>query len=80
MPPRPVINLTIPASHHPVTTDVLFACLPVLGENATASTVTQGMSLAAVAELTGQLFIVSPSRRSIATSSPPGGSPPLWEQ
>jgi predicted dehydrogenase len=58
-----VINVTIPAAHHPVTTEALFAGLPVLGEKPVASTVAQGMSLAATAGLTGQLFMVSQSRR-----------------
>ncbi|MCU1572281.1 MAG: uncharacterized protein JWO93_363 [Micrococcaceae bacterium] len=58
-----VINVTIPAAHHPVTTEALSAGLPVLGEKPVASTVAQGMSLAAAAELTGQLFMVSQSRR-----------------
>lgn len=58
-----VINVTIPAAHHPVTTEALAAGLPVLGEKPVASTVAQGLSLAAAAELHGQLFMVSQSRR-----------------
>jgi predicted dehydrogenase len=58
-----VINVTVPAAHHPVTTEALGAGLPVLGEKPVASTLAQGMSLAAMAELTGQLFMVSQSRR-----------------
>ncbi|MBT2532763.1 Gfo/Idh/MocA family oxidoreductase [Arthrobacter sp. ISL-48] len=58
-----VINVTVPAAHHPVSTEALFAGLPVLGEKPVASTVAQGLSLAAAAELTGQLFMVSQSRR-----------------
>ncbi len=58
-----VINVTVPAAHHPVTTEALAAGLPVLGEKPVASTVAQGLSLAAAAELTGQLFMVSQSRR-----------------
>jgi len=58
-----VINVTVPAAHHPVTTEALAAGLPVLGEKPVASTVAQGISLAAAAELYGQLFMVSQSRR-----------------
>ena len=60
---RAVINVTVPAAHHPVTTEALAAGLPVLGEKPVASTVVQGLSLAAAAELSGQLFMVSQSRR-----------------
>ncbi|MGT2463670.1 Gfo/Idh/MocA family protein [Sinomonas atrocyanea] len=58
-----IINVTVPAAHHPVTTAALLAGLPVLGEKPVASTVAEGLSLAACAELTGQLFMVSQSRR-----------------
>ncbi|BCW49728.1 hypothetical protein StoSoilB13_20700 [Arthrobacter sp. StoSoilB13] len=58
-----VINVTVPVAHHPVTTEALAAGLPVLGEKPVASTVAQGLSLAAAAELHGQLFMVSQSRR-----------------
>lgn len=58
-----VINVTVPAAHHPVTTEALAAGLPVLGEKPVASTVAQGLSLAAASELSGQLFMVSQSRR-----------------
>ncbi|NUP74804.1 MAG: Gfo/Idh/MocA family oxidoreductase [Sinomonas sp.] len=58
-----IINVTIPAAHHPVTTAALLAGFPVLGEKPVASTVAEGLSLAACAELTGQLFMVSQSRR-----------------
>ncbi|MGX1162927.1 putative dehydrogenase [Arthrobacter sp. SLBN-100] len=60
---RAVINVTVPAAHHPVTTEALAAGLPVLGEKPVASTVAQGLSLAAAAEVHGQLFMVSQSRR-----------------
>ncbi|WP_415855206.1 Gfo/Idh/MocA family protein [Sinomonas sp. G460-2] len=58
-----IINVTIPAAHHPVTTAALLAGFAVLGEKPVASTVAEGLSLAACAELTGQLFMVSQSRR-----------------
>jgi predicted dehydrogenase len=46
-----------------VTTAALLAGFPVLGEKPVASTVAEGLSLAACAELTGKLFMVSQSRR-----------------
>ena len=58
-----VINVTVPAAHHSVTTAALFAGLPVLGEKPVADTVAQAMSLAAASEVTGKLFMVSQSRR-----------------
>ncbi|MDQ0031186.1 Gfo/Idh/MocA family protein [Arthrobacter bambusae] len=58
-----VINVTVPVAHHPVTTEALAAGLPVLGEKPVASTAAQGLSLAAASELSGQLFMVSQSRR-----------------
>nr|WP_248764176.1 hypothetical protein [Pseudarthrobacter sp. SSS035] len=57
------MNVTVPAAHHPVTTEALTAGLPVLGEKPMASTVAQGLSRAAASELTGQLIMVSQSRR-----------------
>jgi predicted dehydrogenase len=58
-----LINVTVPEAHHPVTTAALFAGLPVLGEKPVAETVTRALSLAAAAEATGELFMVSQSRR-----------------
>ena len=58
-----VIDVTVPVAHHPVTTGALFAGLPVLGEKPVAATVAQGLSLAAAADITGELFMVSQSRR-----------------
>jgi predicted dehydrogenase len=58
-----LINVTIPEAHHPVTTAALFAGLPVLGEKPAAEDVSHALSLAAAAELTGELFMVSQSRR-----------------
>ncbi|GAB7044514.1 MULTISPECIES: Gfo/Idh/MocA family protein [Catenuloplanes] len=58
-----IINVTVPAAHHPVTTEALFAGLPVLGEKPVAETVAQALSLVATAEVTGELFMVSQSRR-----------------
>jgi len=60
---RAVVDVTVPVAHHPVTTAALFAGLPVLGEKPAAATVAQTLSLVAAAEVTGQLFMVSQSRR-----------------
>ncbi|PWH07172.1 oxidoreductase [Brachybacterium endophyticum] len=58
-----IIDVTIPEAHHPVTADALHAGLPVLGEKPCAATLTQALSLAGHSETTGQLFMVSQSRR-----------------
>src|SRR4051812_3126125 len=58
-----LINVTVPEAHHPVTTSALFAGLPVLGEKPLAENVSRALSLAAAAEVTGELFMVSQSRR-----------------
>jgi predicted dehydrogenase len=58
-----LINVTVPEAHHPVTTAALFAGLPVLGEKPAADKVSRALSLAAAAEITGELFMVSQSRR-----------------
>jgi predicted dehydrogenase len=60
---RAVVDVTVPVAHHPVTTAALFAGLPVLGEKPVADTLPRALSLAAAAEVTGQLFMVSQSRR-----------------
>jgi len=58
-----IVNATIPEAHHPVTIAALSAGLPVLGEKPVAATVAEGLALAAAAEHTGQLFMVSQNRR-----------------
>jgi len=58
-----LINVTVPEAHHPVTTAALFAGLPVLGEKPVAENVSRALSLAAAAEVTGELFMISQSRR-----------------
>lgn len=58
-----LINVTVPEAHHPVTTAALFAGLPVLGEKPVAENVSRALSMAAAAEVTGELFMVSQSRR-----------------
>lgn len=58
-----VVNVTVPRAHHPVTSAALFAGLPVLGEKPVATDVAEALSLAATAEVTGELFMVSQSRR-----------------
>lgn len=58
-----LINVTTPAAHHPVATAAMVAGLPVLSEKPLAETVAQGLSLAAASEVTGQLLMISQSRR-----------------
>jgi predicted dehydrogenase len=58
-----LINVTIPEAHHSVTTAALLAGLPVLGEKPVAEAVSRALSLVAAAEVTGELFMVSQSRR-----------------
>jgi predicted dehydrogenase len=58
-----VIDVTVPAAHHAITTAALFAGLPVLGEKPVAATLAQALSLVAAAEVSGRLFMVSQSRR-----------------
>ncbi|GAA4428797.1 Gfo/Idh/MocA family oxidoreductase [Georgenia halophila] len=60
---RAVVNVTVPRAHHPVTTAALLAGLAVLGEKPAAETVSRALSLVAAAEVTGQPFVVSQSRR-----------------
>jgi predicted dehydrogenase len=58
-----VVDVTVPAAHHVVTQTALRAGLPVLGEKPVAATLPQALSLAATADVTGRLFMVSQSRR-----------------
>jgi predicted dehydrogenase len=57
------VNVTVPGAHYAVTTEALFAGLPVLSEKPIAPTVSQGLALAAAAEASGQLLMTSQSRR-----------------
>ncbi len=65
--PDAIINVTIPQAHHAITTEALFAGLPVLCEKPLAPTLADGMSMAAASEFTGQLLMVSQSRRYFRT-------------
>jgi predicted dehydrogenase len=58
-----VLNVTVPVAHHAVTTAALLSGLPVLSEKPLAESVSQGLSMAAAAEVSGQLLMVSQSRR-----------------
>ncbi|WP_245934472.1 Gfo/Idh/MocA family protein [Arthrobacter psychrolactophilus] len=58
-----VVNVTVPVAHHPVNVEALFAGLPVLCEKPAAPTVAQALSLAASSEASGQLLMISQSRR-----------------
>lgn len=62
-----VVNVTVPVAHHPVNVEALFAGLPVLCEKPIAPTVSQALSLAAAAEVSGRLLMVSQSRRYFQT-------------
>ena len=58
-----VINVTVPAAHHPVNVEALFVGLPVLCEKPIAPTLSRALSLAAASEASGQLLMTSQSRR-----------------
>jgi predicted dehydrogenase len=62
-PADAVLNVTVPVAHHPVTTEALSLGLPVLSEKPIAPTVAVALSLVATAELSGQLLMISQSRR-----------------
>lgn len=61
--PDAVVNVTVPGAHHAVTTQSLLLGLPVLSEKPAAPTVAAALSLAATAEVTEQLLMISQSRR-----------------
>ncbi len=58
-----VVNVTVPAAHHIVNTEAMFAGLPVLSEKPLSESVSECLSMAAASELTGRLLMVSQSRR-----------------
>ena len=58
-----VLNVTIPAAHASVSNAALRHGLPVLCEKPLAESVSAGLSMIAAAELSGQLLMVSQSRR-----------------
>ena len=58
-----LVNVTIPAAHHAVTSDALLRGLAVLSEKPVAPTIAEALSLAATSEATGRLLMVSQSRR-----------------
>ncbi|WP_165367462.1 Gfo/Idh/MocA family protein, partial [Phytoactinopolyspora endophytica] len=62
-----VVNVTVPVAHHPVNLEALFAGLPVLCEKPIAPNVAQALSMVAAAELSGQLLMISQSRRYYGT-------------
>jgi predicted dehydrogenase len=65
--PDAVLNVTVPQAHHQVNTAALLAGLPVLCEKPLGETVSQALSMVAAAEHTGQLLMVSQSRRYFRT-------------
>lgn len=62
-----VVNVTVPRAHLPVSTEALFAGLPVLSEKPIAPTIAEALALAATAEASGQLLMTSQSRRYYAS-------------
>lgn len=58
-----VVDVTVPPAHRPVNEEALRAGLPVLCEKPIAPTLAQALSQAALAEITGELLMVSQSRR-----------------
>ncbi len=58
-----LINVTVPLAHHLVSTAALLRGLPVLCEKPLAESVSEGLSMVAASELSGQLMMVSQSRR-----------------
>lgn len=64
-----VIDVTIPAAHTLINIEALFAGVPVLCEKPAASTLADAVLQAAAAEATGQLLMISQSRRYYAALS-----------
>jgi predicted dehydrogenase len=58
-----VVDVTVPRAHHGVNTEALLAGLPVLSEKPLSESLAECLSMVATAELTGQLLMVSQSRR-----------------
>jgi predicted dehydrogenase len=58
-----VVDVTVPPAHRPVNEEALRAGLPVLCEKPIAPTLAQALSQVALAEVTGELLMVSQSRR-----------------
>ena len=58
-----VVDVTVPVAHRSVATTALRSGLPVLSEKPLAESVSSGLSMIAASELSGQLLMVSQSRR-----------------
>jgi predicted dehydrogenase len=65
--PDAVLDATVPAARHFVSSEALLAGLPVLCEKPLATSVSAGLSMIAAAELGGQLLMVAQSRRYFRT-------------
>lgn len=63
VPADAVINVTAPEAHAETTIDALLRGLPVLCEKPAAHTLSAALSMAAAAEVSGRLLMVSQSRR-----------------
>ncbi|SMH42319.1 Predicted dehydrogenase [Rathayibacter oskolensis] len=62
-----VVNVTVPRAHLPVSSEALFAGLPVLSEKPIAPTIAESLILAATAEVAERLLMTSQSRRYYAS-------------
>lgn len=60
---RAVVNVTVPQAHGVVNEEAMRAGLPVLCEKPLAPTVAEALRQVAIADLTGELLMVSQSRR-----------------
>lgn len=58
-----VLNVTVPRAHAEISEQALFAGLPVLCEKPIAPSVADGLAMAAAAEASGRLLMISQSRR-----------------
>lgn len=58
-----IANVTIPEAHRAITEPALLGGLPVISEKPAAATLAESLLLAAASEVSGQLFVVSQSRR-----------------
>ena len=61
--PDAVLNVTVPIAHYSVGREAMLLGLPVLSEKPAAPTVAEALSLAGISEATGQLLMISQSRR-----------------
>src|SRR5699024_2370200 len=75
-----IIDVTIPAAHHAVTSDALHAGLPVLGEKPCAATLAEAVSLAGHAETPGSCSWSPSPAATTRTCARPGAWPTSWAE